>query len=70
MCHVHSSHCVDAFNTVFVLAEGVELPKTAKVKLSANMNSTEEFAVDSSVDLDKITLGPGQAVLLNFPYTG
>lgn len=50
--------------------EGVELPGTATVKLSANMNSTEEFAVDSLVNLDKITLGPGQAVLLHFPYVG
>lgn len=66
----YSSYCVPAFDTAFVLAEGVELPETATVKLSANMNSTEEFAVDSSVNLSKLTLGPGQAVMLHFPYMG
>ncbi|XP_039997428.1 solute carrier family 3 member 2a [Xiphias gladius] len=50
--------------------EGVELPKTAKVKLSAGINSTADATVDSTVSLDKITLGPGQAILLQFPYTG
>ncbi|CAJ1086388.1 solute carrier family 3 member 2a [Xyrichtys novacula] len=46
--------------------EGVELPEKAKVKLSTD----ENLKVDSSVSLDSITLGPGQAVLLQFPYTG
>ncbi|XP_068569612.1 solute carrier family 3 member 2a [Cebidichthys violaceus] len=46
--------------------EGVELPETATVKLSTD----EELVVDSSVSLDKITLKPGQAILLQFPYTG
>ncbi|GAA6216220.1 4F2 cell-surface antigen heavy chain [Lates japonicus] len=50
--------------------EGVELPKTAEVKLSAGTNSTSDATKESTVSLDKITLGPGQAILLKFPYTG
>ncbi|XP_058481940.1 solute carrier family 3 member 2a [Solea solea] len=50
--------------------EGVELPTTAVVRLTAGLNSTIEFTEDSTVELDKLTLGPGQAVLLKFPYTG
>ncbi|CAJ1086386.1 F2 cell-surface antigen heavy chain-like [Xyrichtys novacula] len=46
--------------------EGVELPEKAKVQLSTD----ENLKVDSSVSLDSITLGPGQAVLLQFPYIG
>lgn len=46
--------------------EGVELPETAKVKLSTD----ENLKPDDSVSLDKIVLQPGQAVLLQFPYTG
>ncbi|KAM6909557.1 solute carrier family 3 member 2a [Xenentodon cancila] len=46
--------------------EGVELPETAKVKLSTD----ENLEADSSISLDKITLGPGRAVLLQFPFTG
>nr|XP_040037892.1 solute carrier family 3 member 2a isoform X3 [Gasterosteus aculeatus aculeatus]XP_040037893.1 solute carrier family 3 member 2a isoform X3 [Gasterosteus aculeatus aculeatus] len=46
--------------------EGLELPETGTVKLSTD----EEMVVDSRVPLDKITLKPGQAVLLQFPYTG
>ncbi|XP_051918920.1 solute carrier family 3 member 2a [Hippocampus zosterae] len=46
--------------------EGIELPKTATVKLSTD----PEMEADSTVDLDKITLRPGQGVLLHFPYTG
>lgn len=46
--------------------EGVELPENVKVKLSTDENLKE----DSSVSLDSVTLGPGQAVLLQFPYTG
>uniref|UniRef100_A0A3Q3WM58 Uncharacterized protein n=1 Tax=Mola mola TaxID=94237 RepID=A0A3Q3WM58_MOLML len=44
--------------------EGVELPETAKVRLSTN----ENLQAESTVNLDKISLGPGQAVLLQFPY--
>ncbi|XP_071333854.1 solute carrier family 3 member 2a [Trachinotus anak] len=40
--------------------EGVELPETATVKLTA----------DKTVSLDKLTLEPGEAILLQFPYTG
>ncbi|XP_073330512.1 amino acid transporter heavy chain SLC3A2-like [Pagrus major] len=44
--------------------EGVELPETAKVELSTDDNlKAEDF-----VSLDKITLRPGGAVLLQFPY--
>ncbi|XP_056298606.1 solute carrier family 3 member 2a [Pseudoliparis swirei] len=46
--------------------EGVELPETATVKLSTDA----ELAVDSTVSLDALTLKPGQAVLLQFPYLG
>lgn len=46
--------------------EGVELPETATVILSTD----PELEVDSAVSLDKITLKPGQAVLLQFPYIG
>ncbi|XP_023259851.1 4F2 cell-surface antigen heavy chain [Seriola lalandi dorsalis] len=50
--------------------EGVELPETAKVRFSAETNSTADFPVDSTISLDKITLQPGQAILLQFPYMG
>ncbi|XP_030578594.1 solute carrier family 3 member 2a [Archocentrus centrarchus] len=46
--------------------DGVELPETAKVKLS----STEDKQVDSMIKLNEITLKAGEAVLLQFPYTG
>ncbi|XP_031592610.2 4F2 cell-surface antigen heavy chain-like [Oreochromis aureus] len=46
--------------------EGVELPETAKVKLSTD----QEFEVDSPVHLKDLTLKAGQALLLQFPYTG
>lgn len=46
--------------------EGVELPETAKVKLS----TAQDMLVDSTVNLNEITLNPGEAVLLQFPYTG
>ncbi|KAM3857611.1 solute carrier family 3 member 2a [Diretmus argenteus] len=50
-----------------LIASGkLELPPQAKVKLSTD----PDLAVDSMVDLDKITLGPGQGVLLHFPFTG
>lgn len=38
----------------------------AKVKLSTDDDLKEE----SDVDLKKLTLGAGKAVLLQFPYTG
>ncbi|XP_037336239.2 solute carrier family 3 member 2a [Pungitius pungitius] len=46
--------------------EGLELPETGTVKLSTDA----ELEVDSTISLDKITLKAGQAVLLQFPYTG
>uniref|UniRef100_UPI0037E949A2 solute carrier family 3 member 2a n=1 Tax=Semicossyphus pulcher TaxID=241346 RepID=UPI0037E949A2 len=46
--------------------EGVELPETAKVAHSIGKDLKE----GSSLRLDDITLQPGQAVLLQFPYTG
>ncbi|KAM4714330.1 solute carrier family 3 member 2a [Anableps anableps] len=45
--------------------EGVVLPETAKVKMSTD----ENLALDSSVSLDTITLGPEKAVILQFPFT-
>ena len=50
----------------FVSAEGVELPQNAKVKVSTDKN----LEADSTISLAKITLEPGAAVLLQFPYTG
>ncbi|KAM6949281.1 solute carrier family 3 member 2a [Aplochiton taeniatus] len=44
----------------------VSLPAEALVKLSTD---PETLAPDSSVELDKLTLGPGQAVLLHYPFT-
>ncbi|KAF6738247.1 4F2 cell-surface antigen heavy chain [Oryzias melastigma] len=52
-------------NNCFVSTEGVELPETAKVKITTDENQE----IDSSISLDKITLGPRQALLLQFPYT-
>lgn len=52
--------------TTFVCAEGVELPETAKVKLSTD----KDFEVDSTVNLKDLKLNAGQALLLQFPYTG
>lgn len=50
----------------FVPAEGVELPETVLVKLSTDPS----LEAESTVSLDKITLAPGQGVLLQYPYTG
>ncbi|XP_067469542.1 solute carrier family 3 member 2b [Thunnus thynnus] len=43
------------------------LPKQAAVVLSTN---STVMPTDSSVDLANLRLGPGQAALLRFPYTG
>ncbi|XP_077444195.1 solute carrier family 3 member 2a [Stigmatopora argus] len=43
-----------------------ELPPSATVTLSTDPKMEEE----STVELDKVTLGPGQGVLLKFPYQG
>ncbi|KAM8748220.1 solute carrier family 3 member 2a [Acanthopagrus schlegelii] len=44
--------------------EGLELPETAKVELSTD----EALKAEDTVSLDEITLSPGGAVLLQFPY--
>lgn len=55
------------FNAIiFLPAAGVELADTGKVKLS----SDPDLKADSSVSLDNITVGPGNGVLLQFPYAG
>ncbi|KAM3591233.1 uncharacterized protein V6R79_025136 [Siganus canaliculatus] len=46
-------------------AEGETLPQTAKVKLSTD----EDMKVDEDISLEKFTVAPGQAVLLQYPYT-
>uniref|UniRef100_A0A3B4H9K7 Solute carrier family 3 member 2b n=1 Tax=Pundamilia nyererei TaxID=303518 RepID=A0A3B4H9K7_9CICH len=43
------------------------LPPTAVVVLSTNSST---MPADSSVDLTNLRLGPGEAALLKFPYTG
>lgn len=51
---------------MFLLVEDVALPEMAKVKLSTD----EELKTDSMVSLDNLTLKPGQAILLQFPFKG
>ncbi|RVE57643.1 hypothetical protein OJAV_G00218350 [Oryzias javanicus] len=46
---------------------GAGLPRHAVVVLSTNSSA---LPVDGSVDLQKLRLGPGQAVLARFPYAG
>ncbi|XP_037618925.1 4F2 cell-surface antigen heavy chain-like [Sebastes umbrosus] len=46
---------------------GAALPRQAAVVFSTN---SSVLPVDSSVDLMELRLGPGQAALLRFPYTG
>ncbi|KAK2892306.1 solute carrier family 3 member 2b [Channa argus] len=46
---------------------GAMLPRQATVVLSTNSSA---LPADSSVDLTNLRLGPGQATLLRFPYTG
>ncbi|XP_047464792.1 solute carrier family 3 member 2a [Mugil cephalus] len=50
----------------FPPTEGAEWPKTAKVKLATD----KDLEVDSAVSLAEVKLGPEQAVLLQFPFTG
>lgn len=45
----------------------VVLPRHATVALSTDSGALPK---DSSVDLINLKLGPGQAALLRFPYTG
>lgn len=61
---------VAAFNwaeeaTVLQLTNAV-LPQHALVVVSTNSTA---LPVDTSVDLSNLQLGPGQAVLVQFPYT-
>ncbi|XP_034425419.1 solute carrier family 3 member 2a [Hippoglossus hippoglossus] len=49
--------------------EGVELPETATVSLSATNSSSKDLTEESEVKLDSFTLESGEAVLLKFPYT-
>lgn len=44
-----------------------DLPAEARVRISMDV---EKLAVDSMVSLEKLELGPKQAVLLSYPYTG
>ncbi|XP_066537626.1 amino acid transporter heavy chain SLC3A2-like [Hoplias malabaricus] len=44
-----------------------DLPAEARIRLSTD---TEKLAVDSMVSLQKVYLGPKQAVLLSYPYAG
>lgn len=44
-----------------------DLPVEARVRLSMD---AEKLAVDSMVSLEKLELGPKQAVLLSYPYAG
>ncbi len=43
------------------------LPAQAQVRLTTD---AANLAVDSMVSLEKLQLGPKQAVLLSYPYTG
>lgn len=45
----------------------VALPRQASVVLATN---SSVLPADASVDLTNLRLGPGQAALLKFPYTG
>lgn len=44
-----------------------DLPAEARVRISMDV---EKLAVDSMVSLEKLELGPKQAVLLSYPYAG
>ncbi|KAK2913541.1 hypothetical protein Q8A67_001940 [Cirrhinus molitorella] len=44
-----------------------DLPAQAQVRLTTD---TEKLAVDSMVSLEKLQIGPKQAVLLSYPYAG
>lgn len=64
-----SKRYLAAFNwgtaTVTLKLENTALPQTATVEVSAN---PEQLKPKSTVDLRALELGPGQAVLLEFPY--
>lgn len=44
-----------------------DLPAEARVRLSTD---AENLAVDRKVSVEKLELGPKQAVLLSYPYPG
>lgn len=52
---------------VLQLSDVAELPRHATVVFSTNSSA---LPAESSVDLTDLQLGPGQAALLKFPYTG
>lgn len=66
-----SERYLAAFNWAEEAAElqlsGAALPRQAAVVLSTDSGAPP---ADRSVDLTKLQLGPGQATLLRFPYTG
>lgn len=66
-----SERYLAAFNwaeeAVLLELRDAALPKQAAVVLSTN---STVMPTDSSVDLTNLRLGPGQAALLRFPYTG
>lgn len=66
-----SAGYIAAFNwaedAVVLRLSDAALPQHATVVLSTESSL---LRTDSSVDLTKLQLGPGQAALLKFPYTG
>uniref|UniRef100_A0A8D0A421 Solute carrier family 3 member 2b n=1 Tax=Sander lucioperca TaxID=283035 RepID=A0A8D0A421_SANLU len=67
-----SERYIAAFNwapeeAALPLSRAAALPQRASVVLSTNASA---LPADSSVDLTELRLGPGQAALLRFPYTG
>lgn len=46
---------------------GASLPQEAEIILSTD---SKALPADAKVDLRKLQLGPGQAALVKFPYTG
>lgn len=63
-CYFSRLQSQERFNGPFSIPTEEKLPKTAKVKLSTD----KKLEVDSEVELEKLILGAGQAVLLQFPY--
>ncbi|RXN21475.1 4F2 cell-surface antigen heavy chain-like protein [Labeo rohita] len=54
-------------DTVTMNLASSDLPDQARVRLTTD---TKNLAVDSMVSLEKLQLGPKQAVLLSYPYVG
>lgn len=53
---------MESFNTLSLFPAEFKLPVMAKVKVSTD----ENFKENLDVNLEKLTLGPGQALLLHF----